>query len=82
MAQRLRATCMRYNWDEIAESTMQVMERVAGRSAPLPLQETEPEPDARRRPRSGAPYLRLSRGIASSIRSTTASQLQYSFAAA
>ena len=37
MAQRLRATCRRYNWDEIAESTMQVMKRVAGRSAPLPL---------------------------------------------
>ena len=46
MAQRLRATCMRYNWDDIAESTMQVMKRVAGRSAPLPLQRpsTRPRP--------------------------------------
>jgi hypothetical protein len=34
---------MRYNWDEIAESTMQVMKRVAGRSSALrPLQETRP----------------------------------------
>jgi glycosyltransferase involved in cell wall biosynthesis len=42
MAQRLRAACMRYNWDDIAESTMQVMKRVAGRSAPLPLRGTRP----------------------------------------
>jgi glycosyltransferase involved in cell wall biosynthesis len=46
MAQRLRVTCRRYNWDEIAETTMQVMKRVAGRSAPLPLQ----RPTARPRP--------------------------------
>lgn len=39
MAERLRATCTRYNWDEIAVSTMQVMKRVAGRSAPVHLQE-------------------------------------------
>ena len=38
----LRATCMRYNWDEIAVSTMQVMKRVAGRSAPVHLQKTKP----------------------------------------
>jgi glycosyltransferase involved in cell wall biosynthesis len=44
IAQRLRASCMRYDWDEIAESTMQVMKRVAGRSAPLPLQQTRPRP--------------------------------------
>jgi glycosyltransferase involved in cell wall biosynthesis len=42
MAQRLRATCMRYDWDGIAESTMQVMKRVAGRSAPVTLRETRP----------------------------------------
>jgi glycosyltransferase involved in cell wall biosynthesis len=44
IAQRLRATCMRYDWDDIAESTMQVMKRVAGRSAPLPLQGPSPRP--------------------------------------
>ena len=42
MAQRLRATCMRFNWDDIAESTMQVMERAAGRSAPMTLHEPRP----------------------------------------
>jgi starch synthase len=38
----LRATCMRYNWDEIAVSTMQVMKRAAGRAAPVQLQKTKP----------------------------------------
>ena len=37
MAQRLRAACTRYDWDDIAESTMQVMKRVAGYSAPVVL---------------------------------------------
>jgi glycosyltransferase involved in cell wall biosynthesis len=44
IAQRLRASCMRYNWDDIAESTMQVMKRAAGRSAPLALQGSNPRP--------------------------------------
>jgi glycosyltransferase involved in cell wall biosynthesis len=42
MAQRLRAACARYNWDDIAELTMQVMKRAAGRSAPATLHETRP----------------------------------------
>ncbi len=42
MAQRLRAACMRYDWDDIAESTMQVMKRAAGRSVPVNLHETRP----------------------------------------
>ena len=44
ISQRLRAACMRYNWDDIAESTMQVMKRAAGRSAPVPLQGSNPRP--------------------------------------
>jgi glycosyltransferase involved in cell wall biosynthesis len=35
VSQRLRAACSRYDWDDIAESTMQVMKRVAGYSAPV-----------------------------------------------
>jgi glycosyltransferase involved in cell wall biosynthesis len=42
IAAGLRATCKRYNWDEIAVSTMQVMKRVAGRPAPVQLRETKP----------------------------------------
>jgi glycosyltransferase involved in cell wall biosynthesis len=42
MAQHLRATCMRFNWDDIAESTMQVMMRAAGRSAPMTFHESRP----------------------------------------
>lgn len=41
---RLRGACTRYNWDDIAESTMQVMKRVAGRSAPVPMQEQQTQP--------------------------------------
>lgn len=41
IAERLRVSCMRYDWDEIAESTFAVMRRVAGRSA-LPLSKTGP----------------------------------------
>ena len=37
IAQGLRLACSRYDWDDIAESTMQVMKRIAGRSAPIPL---------------------------------------------
>jgi glycosyltransferase involved in cell wall biosynthesis len=37
MAQRLQAACTRYDWDDIAESTMQVMKRVAGHSLPVVL---------------------------------------------
>jgi glycosyltransferase involved in cell wall biosynthesis len=33
LARRLRAACDRYNWDDIAQSTMQVMQRVAKRPA-------------------------------------------------
>jgi glycosyltransferase involved in cell wall biosynthesis len=42
MARRLRATCERYNWDDIAESTMQVMKRAAGRTAHVPIRSTRP----------------------------------------
>jgi glycosyltransferase involved in cell wall biosynthesis len=35
IAERLRMNCMRYNWDEIAEATLAVMRRVAGRPAGL-----------------------------------------------
>jgi glycosyltransferase involved in cell wall biosynthesis len=44
ISQRLRGACSRYNWDDIAESTMQVMKRVAGRSAPVPMQEQQTQP--------------------------------------
>jgi hypothetical protein len=30
---------LRYDWDDIAESTMQVMKRIAGRTAALPANE-------------------------------------------
>jgi glycosyltransferase involved in cell wall biosynthesis len=42
MSERLRTSCMRYDWGDIAESTMQVMKRVAGRSATIPLHRTRP----------------------------------------
>ena len=42
IAQRLRLMCDRYDWDTIARSTMQVMQRVAGREARLPLQHSKP----------------------------------------
>jgi glycosyltransferase involved in cell wall biosynthesis len=42
IADRLRVACLRYDWDDIAESTMQVMKRIAGRSAPLPIHERRP----------------------------------------
>jgi glycosyltransferase involved in cell wall biosynthesis len=42
MAERLRAACGRYDWDDIAESTMQVMKRVAGYSAPVVLSKPRP----------------------------------------
>jgi len=45
IAQDLRTACARYNWDDIAESTMQVMRRVAGRSAPLPIREGAVRPN-------------------------------------
>lgn len=42
LAERLRVACLRYDWDDIAESTMQVMKRIAGRPAVLPANETTP----------------------------------------
>ncbi len=42
IAERLHASCSRYDWDGIAESTMQVMKRVAGRTAAIPLHKTRP----------------------------------------
>lgn len=43
IAERLRVACLRYDWDDIAESTMQVMKRIAGRSsAQLPIHERHP----------------------------------------
>jgi len=35
MAQRLRDACARYDWDRIAESTLKVLERAAGRPKPV-----------------------------------------------
>jgi len=40
IAQRLRAACTRYDWDDIAESTMLVMKRAAGYSVPVVLPKT------------------------------------------
>jgi glycosyltransferase involved in cell wall biosynthesis len=40
IAQRLRAACVRFNWDIIAESTMQVMRRAAGSPAAVAFPET------------------------------------------
>jgi glycosyltransferase involved in cell wall biosynthesis len=42
IGERLRAACMRYNWDDIAESTMQVMKRVAGQPSILAIQASRP----------------------------------------
>jgi glycosyltransferase involved in cell wall biosynthesis len=39
IAERLRVSCLRYDWDEIAASTLAVMRRVAGRPIALPLSE-------------------------------------------
>jgi glycosyltransferase involved in cell wall biosynthesis len=41
-AERMRVACLRYDWDDIAESTMQVMKRIAGRTAALPANEIHP----------------------------------------
>jgi glycosyltransferase involved in cell wall biosynthesis len=47
IAEQLRDRCARYNWDEIADSTLQVMRRAAARSAELPLQSSRrPDPTA------------------------------------
>jgi glycosyltransferase involved in cell wall biosynthesis len=40
----LRLACDRYDWDDIAESTMQVMKRAAERSAPAPVRGTKAAP--------------------------------------
>jgi glycosyltransferase involved in cell wall biosynthesis len=37
IGQRLRAACTRYDWDDIAESTLLVMKRAAGHSVPVVL---------------------------------------------
>jgi glycosyltransferase involved in cell wall biosynthesis len=42
IAERLRVACLRYDWDDIAESTMQVMKRIAGQPAALPSNERQP----------------------------------------
>jgi glycosyltransferase involved in cell wall biosynthesis len=42
IAKRLRAACVRFNWDTIAESTMQVMKRAAGSPATAAFHETRP----------------------------------------
>jgi glycosyltransferase involved in cell wall biosynthesis len=42
IARRLRASCARYNWDTIAESTMKVLERAAGAAARLSLPHPRP----------------------------------------
>lgn len=39
-ARRLKELCERFDWDVIAESTMKVMQRVAGRSYVVPLPDT------------------------------------------
>jgi glycosyltransferase involved in cell wall biosynthesis len=41
-AERMRVACLRYDWDDIAESTMQVMKRIAGRTAALTANEIHP----------------------------------------
>jgi glycosyltransferase involved in cell wall biosynthesis len=44
MAERLRSSCGRYDWDVIAKTTLQVLEGVAGRSrAPVSLVHPKPE---------------------------------------
>jgi glycosyltransferase involved in cell wall biosynthesis len=42
IARRLRASCARYNWDTIAESTMKVLERAAGAATRLSLPHPRP----------------------------------------
>ena len=42
IAHRERAACVRYDWDDIAQATMQVMKHVAGRSTPMPLNRIGP----------------------------------------
>ena len=39
---RLRAACSRFNWDVIAESTLQVMKRAGGPASRVPLHGTRP----------------------------------------
>jgi glycosyltransferase involved in cell wall biosynthesis len=42
VAKRLVDSCVRYDWDSIAESTFKVLERVAGVTAPVAWPETRP----------------------------------------
>jgi glycosyltransferase involved in cell wall biosynthesis len=42
IAKRLVESCVRYDWDAIAESTLKVLERVAGLPAPVAWPETRP----------------------------------------
>jgi glycosyltransferase involved in cell wall biosynthesis len=54
MAQRLRNSCVRYDWDLIAESTLKVLERAAGKSRAY----AENLSDRRVPPRLGESYRR------------------------